>query len=261
MEIGRLNVSVVVPTYCEAENLSLLVPQISAVLENHNFSGEILVVDDDSPDETLQVCDDLARQHPLRLITRYNERGLSSAVVYGMGVARGDVIVVMDADLSHPPEALARIVTACQSPSVDFVIGSRFVEGGSVDQDWGLFRNLNARVALWLARGLTSAKDPLAGFFAIKQKTFAQARDIRPMGYKIGLELIVGCGCTEIVEVPIRFRQRQAGESKLSLEQQWLYLRQIGRLYLAKLTNSKRQSNPPIDRAATSIDDSSSRAA
>ena len=234
MSAGSTDVTVVVPTYCEAENLPLLIPRIAHALTRHNLRGEILVVDDNSPDNTIAVCQQLACNHPVRLVTRSAERGLSSAVVCGFRQARGSVLVVMDADLSHPPEVVPKLVHACQSPAVDFVIGSRYVQGGSVDPDWGQFRRFNSLVASWLARGLTRAKDPMSGFFAIKKQTFFHGANIRPLGYKIGLELIVRCRCKHLVEIPITFRDRTLGDSKLGLRQQWLYLRQLGRLYAAK---------------------------
>ncbi len=261
MEITERDVSVVVPTYCEAENLPVLVPQITATLKQHRLRGEILIIDDNSPDDTVTICHQLAQDNPLRLIIRMDERGLASAVVRGLQEARGNVLLVMDADLSHPPRAIPALVSACQSEAVDFVIGSRYVPGGSVDSSWGCFRRLNSSVASWLARGLTSAKDPLAGFFALKKSTFQRAREIRPLGYKIGLELIVRCQCQGIFEVPIRFQDRALGQSKLSLQQQWLYLRHLGRLYLTKYASpfqGRHQAGesaaittePPLKKAA-----------
>jgi dolichol-phosphate mannosyltransferase len=114
------------------------------------------------------------------------------------------------------------------------VIGSRYVRGGGVHAGWSWFRRFNSRVATLLARGLTNAEDPMAGFFAIRKSTLAQAADLRPIGYKIALELIVRCDCRDVVEVPILFQDRSAGESKMSLRQQWLYLRHLGRLYAAR---------------------------
>ena len=228
---GTIDVSVVVPTYCEAENLPVLIPQIAAALEGQGISGEILIIDDDSPDGTESICTRLGHQFPVRLTTRKLQRGLASAVLCGLRQARGDVLVVMDADLSHPPEAVPELVRACRSPGTEFVIGSRYVPGGAVDRNWTRYRRLNSQVASWLARGLTSARDPMAGFFAIRRTTFQRAQKIRPIGYKIGLELIVRCDCRHVAEIPITFRDRTRGQSKLNLRQQWLYLRHLGRLY------------------------------
>ncbi len=227
-------VSVIVPTYCERENLTRLLPTLATVLRQARLEAEVIVVDDDSRDGTEQLCSCLAAAQAVRLITRRDERGLATAVLRGLREARGEVCVVMDADFSHPPERVPDLVAAARLPGCDMAIGSRYVAGGAVDANWSWYRRLNSRVASWLARGLTRAADPMAGFFAIKRATLARATELRPVGYKIALELIVRCDCREIVEVPILFRDRAAGESKLSMTQQWLYLRHLGRLYAAR---------------------------
>jgi dolichol-phosphate mannosyltransferase len=160
-------------------------------------------------------------------------RGLSPSVLDGMNLATGDVLVCMDADLSHPPEAIPQMLSKLQE-GADFVIGSRYVQGGSTSDDWGFLRWLNSRVATLLARPLTSARDPMAGFFAFRRTTFAAGRDFNPVGYKIGLEFIVKCGCERVVEVPIHFEDRQLGKSKLTMRQQLLYLKHLRRLYTFK---------------------------
>jgi dolichol-phosphate mannosyltransferase len=223
--------SIVIPTFREAENLGMLVPRVFECLADAAISGELIIVDDDSGDGTADLCDRLRRRYRVRLLTRKSERGLSTAVIHGMNHARGEVIVVMDADLSHPPEKIPELLHELASQHADFVIGSRYVKGGQVDQHWGLFRWLNSAVATALARPLTSAKDPMAGFFAIRRATFEAAAPLDPIGYKIGLELIVKCRCKQVVEVPIEFRDRVRGESKLSLRQQIDYLRHLKRLY------------------------------
>jgi len=232
--------SVVVPTYREAENLRVLVPRVAAVLGAERASSEIIVVDDNSRDGTRTVCDRLAQTYPVRLITRQGERGLASAVIHGFRAAKGDVLVAMDADLSHPPEAIPAMLAACRLPGVDFAIGSRYTKGGSVSNAWSTYRRLNSRVASLLACGLTSARDPLSGFFALRRAKFKAASDLSPVGYKIGLELIVRCDCRRIVEVPIHFEDRAAGESKLTITQQWQYLRHLARLYAAKYARRPR---------------------
>lgn len=224
------DVSVVVPTYCEAENLPVLIPRIDHALKESGLSGEIIVVDDNSPDETRAVCDRLAEQYPVRLEVRLQERGLSTAVIHGMRLAQGDVLLCMDADLSHPPEKIPELVSALRDGETDFVIGSRYVPGASTDEDWGLLRWLNSRVATLLARPLTTARDPMAGFFALSRETFQSAEHLDPVGYKIGLELLVKCGCRRVREIPIHFQDRLHGESKLNFKEQVNYLRHLKRL-------------------------------
>lgn len=227
-------VSVIVPTYRERENLARLLPALADVLGRARLVGEVVVVDDDSRDGTDDLCRRIAAEQTVRLITRKNERGLATAVLRGLREARGEVCVVMDADFSHPPERVPDLVAAVQLAGCEMAIGSRYVAGGAVDANWSWYRRLNSRVASWLARGLTRAADPMAGFFAIRRSTLARATELRPIGYKIGLELIVRCGCRDIVEVPILFQDRAVGESKLTAAQQWLYIRHLARLYSAR---------------------------
>jgi dolichol-phosphate mannosyltransferase len=181
------------------------------------------------------VCANLAAEYPVRLVVRKNQRGLSSAVIHGMHCAAGTILVVMDADLSHPPERIPDLVSALQSAGADFVIGSRYVPGGSTDEDWGWLRWLNSKVATLLAWPLTAAHDPMAGFFAIRSSTIKSAGKLDPIGYKIGLELLVKAGCRKIAEIPISFRDRLHGHSKLTLTEQINYLRHLLRLYKFKL--------------------------
>lgn len=251
-------VTVVIPTYREKDNLAILLPRLFGILHKHALTGEVIVVDDDSRDGTEQLCDRLAIGSPLRLLTRRNERGLATAVVHGLRQAQGEICVVMDADLSHPPEFVPALVEAARSPACDMAIGSRYTRGSSIDPNWSWFRRLNSRVALLLARGLTPSSDPMSGFFAIAKSTFARARELRPIGYKIGLELIVRCECRAIVEIPITFEDRANGESKLSARQQLLYLQHLARLYsvrylaapLTRRTHSKPPTILPNDRRA-----------
>lgn len=227
-------VSIIIPTFRERDNLERLLPALALVLRRARIDGDVIVVDDGSGDGTEELCASLAKEYPVSLFSRYQERGLATAVLVGLRAARGEICVVMDADFSHPPEAIPRLVSAARLPDCDMAIGSRYVAGGALDPNWSWARRWNSRIALLLARGLTPAADPMAGFFAIRKETLTRAAEFRPIGYKIGLELIVRCDCRRIVEVPITFQDRSLGESKLSVVQQWQYLRHLGRLYLAK---------------------------
>lgn len=230
--------SIIVPTYCEAENLKNLIPRISQVLVGSDITAEIIVVDDNSPDDTIAVCQTLSESFPIHLITRKQERGLSTAVIAGMDSAAGEFLLVMDADLSHPPETIPDLYAALKNQGADFVIGSRYINGGSTEEKWGWFRKLNSRIATWLARPFTNVKDPMAGFFGISRHHFLKVREIlNPVGYKIGLELLVKCRCRRVVEVPIHFADRTLGTSKLSFKEQLSYLRHLKRLAEFKYRN------------------------
>jgi dolichol-phosphate mannosyltransferase len=237
-------VSVVIPTLRERENLEQLLPRLFETLRRADIEAEVIIIDDDSRDGTDDLCRRLSAQHLLRLITRRDARGLASAVLRGLRESTGEICVVMDADMSHPPEAVPELVDSIRSPFCDVAIGSRYVNGGSVDPNWSWYRRLNSKVATLLAKGLTNAADPLAGFFAIRRDTFSRATELRPLGYKVLLELIVRCDCRQIFEVPIAFRDRKLGTSKLSAGQIWLYLRHLGRLYPAYFM-SKRAGYQP----------------
>jgi dolichol-phosphate mannosyltransferase len=233
-----LQLSVIVPTYCEAENLPVLVPRICDAAEGRGIELEIIVVDDNSPDDTVAVCRQLGETYPLQLLLRKHERGLSSAVIAGMRAARGKLLLVMDADLSHPAEKIPELVSALDDPQVDFVIGSRYAPGGTTADDWGWGRRLNSLLATLLARPLTSARDPMAGFFCLRTTTFeAAAPVLNPIGYKIGLELIVKCRCRSVLEIPICFTDRVRGDSKMSLREQVNYLRHLLRLFQFRYRN------------------------
>lgn len=225
--------SIVVPTYREAESLPDLIDRIAQLRADAHLDLELLIVDDDSRDGTNAVI--AARAEPwVQLFVRTSDRGLSQAVLFGLRRAHGRSLVVMDADLSHPPEVIP-VMLAELAAGADFVLGSRYVTGGTTADDWGLLRFLNSRVATFLARPLTQVSDPMSGFFALPRAVFERAVDPSPLGYKIGLELLVRCRCERVREVPIHFSNRLRGESKLTLNQQLLYLRHLARLYKFKL--------------------------
>jgi dolichol-phosphate mannosyltransferase len=225
--------SIVVPTFREAEALPDLIDRVAQVRAEHESIRELVIVDDDSRDGTEELL--AKRSEPwLKLIVRKRDRGLSQAVLAGLRAARGDILVVMDADLSHPPEVIASMQQAIVD-GADFVVGSRYVPGASTADDWGLFRFLNSRVATLLARPLTRISDPMSGFFALPRAVFERAHEPSPLGYKIGLELLVRCNCRSVKEIPIHFANRTRGESKLTAKQQLLYVRHLARLYRFKL--------------------------
>lgn len=224
-------ISIIVPTYREEANLRPLLERIASVMEPLGRAYEVIISDDDSRDGTEQVVAELARRYPVELIVRTTQRDLSLAVLDGLRRARGQWLVTMDADLSHPPEQVPDMVTALANPPTDFVIGSRYVPGGSTE-DWGGHRRLNSYAATLLARPLTGRiRDPMAGFFALRRETFERARGLNPIGYKIGLELMCRCECQHVVEIPITFQNRVRGHSKLNFDQQARYLVHLDRLY------------------------------
>ncbi|MFO0838281.1 MAG: polyprenol monophosphomannose synthase [Phycisphaerae bacterium] len=228
-------ISVIVPTFNERDNLEPLVRRVFDTLSTQQ--AELVVVDDNSRDGTATLAERLGLRLPVRCIVRRGERGLATAVIAGLRAARGAIAVVMDADLSHPPESIPALVAALAEPATQMAIGSRFVAGGKVDLHWPLHRRLNSLVGRLLARPLTRVRDMMSGFFAVRA---AEVRfdALRPIGYKIALELIVRHHWTRIVEVPITFHDRHAGRTKLSVAEQLRYLRHLTRLYACALRRS-----------------------
>ncbi len=224
-------VSVIVPAYREAENLPELIARLGALRAQLDI--DLIIVNDESGDPSEKAVAD-TKQPWARISTRTTERGLSSAVLHGLSLAKHPYLVVMDADLSHPPEAIPKLIKALED-GADFAVGSRYVPGGSTDDKWTFFRMINSKVATAMARPLTKLRDPMSGFFALKRTTFNNAAKLNPVGYKIGLELLVKCHCKKITEVPIHFASRKRGESKLTLSEQIKYLRHLGRLFSYKL--------------------------
>ena len=226
------SISVIVPTYQEVKNLGHLIERVEAVVAEHGLDLEMWIMDDNSGDGTEELIASLDKPW-VNLVVRTENRGLSPAVIDGLKAATKDILIVMDADLSHPPEKLPELAKCLESGN-DFVIGSRYVPGGSTDAEWGLFRWLNSKIATLMARPFTTAKDPMAGFFAMRRAKFQEADYLNPVGYKIGLELIVKCGCSKLGEIPIYFQDRQHGESKLSFAEQMRYIQHLRRLWIYK---------------------------
>ncbi|MBI9084511.1 MAG: polyprenol monophosphomannose synthase [Desulfobacterales bacterium] len=219
------------PVLQEAQNIPSLVAQIASALDKTVPEWELILVDDDSRDGTIEVCARLCQKGlPLHLLVRRFQRGLASAVVHGLGFARAPVLVVMDADLSHPSTSIPAFYQEIRN-GFDFVVGSRYINGGGTDDKWTVYRYLNSKLACLLARPLTSINDPMSGFFAMSRRVWERCGTISPVGYKIGLEIMVKGHPERVKELPIRFRTRVHGESKLTIKQQWLYLTQLVSLY------------------------------
>lgn len=238
--IDKPELSIIVPTFREAPNIPILVREISEAMEHVLPGWELIIVDDNSRDGTEDACSSLRRQgFPLKLVVRKNERGLATAVLEGFTRARAPVIVVMDADLSHQPTTIPLLYDTIKQ-GADFVMGSRYIPGGGTDHKWTVYRYINSKIATLLARPLVNVSDPMSGFFALSRTLLGRCEDISAVGYKIGLEILVKCKPKNLKEVPIQFRTRVLGESKLSIKQQLLYLRHLRRLYIYNWNAGKR---------------------
>jgi dolichol-phosphate mannosyltransferase len=227
-----VGISIIVPTYQEIENLPILISQI-AQLKKQLDPLELIIVDDDSKDGTDEYIAEL-QYNWIKLISRKNKRGLSTAVLAGFAQASYPILICMDGDLSHPVSVIPEMVKTIQQNDVDFVVGSRFMQGSDIDASWPMLRKLNAAVAKCLARFFTSISDPMSGFFCLKKSTFLTCGKLNPVGYKIGLELIVKCRCKNIVEIPIHFSDRLHGKSKLNWREMFNYLLHLIKLFKYK---------------------------
>ncbi len=208
----------VIPTYNERENLEELIIRINNALKG--FKYEVVVVDDNSPDGTAELAEELSRRYPIKVVRRPGKLGLASAVLDGVRACSGGLIVVMDADLQHPPELIPKMVYEALN-GYDLVIASRYVEGGTIS-GWGIHRRLISRVAILLAKLLIprarGVKDPISGYFLFRREVVSSVmNDLSPRGFKILLELLVKGRYSKVAEVPYEFRVRLRGRSKLGL--------------------------------------------
>jgi dolichol-phosphate mannosyltransferase len=220
--------AVVVPTYNERDRLADLVAAVFSAYAAEDIDGELVIVDDNSPDGTGALADELAKDHRITVLHRAGKLGLGTAVVEGFSAASAPIVGVIDADLSHPPALLPRMLAVMQSHSADFVIASRYIDGGGT-RKWGIGRLLMSRLACLMARPLTPVRDATSGFFLVR-RALAREVEISAGGFKICLELLVRGRPSVVVEVPYEFVGRTAGESKMNLKEAMGYLEQLRKL-------------------------------
>jgi dolichol-phosphate mannosyltransferase len=232
--------SIVVPTYNEAGGIEKLVTTLRDVFEKNGLDGEIVVVDDNSPDGTGAIVDRLEREgYPVRCLHRPGKMGLSSGVIDGWKFARAGSVALgaMDADFSHDADVLPRMVNALAEGGYGLAIGSRYVPGGGI-ANWPKRRIITSRVAVALAQPLTPIRDITSGYFLVKRDAL-EGVDLDPIGFKIGLEVIAKAHYGRALEVPYVFTDRVAGESKLNQGEILNYLKQLARIYGARLRGKK----------------------
>ena len=219
-------ISLIIPTYNECDNIAPLTQRISQVLSGRSY--EILFVDDNSADGTAEMAASLADRYPVKVVVRKDKRGLATAVVDGLSHTSGQTIVVMDADLQHPPEVIPDLLREIEA-GADVVVASRYVKGGGCP-DWSLSRRLMSRGAIFLAHLLLPAtrgvSDPTSGFFAFSRDVVKES-ELKPTGYKILLEVLMMGRHQTAAEAPFVFGTRGGGQSKLGARQQIDYLKHI----------------------------------
>ena len=222
--------SVVVPTYNEADSVTRLAERLDIALAGREW--ELVIVDDGSPDGTADVAAALAPRIPVNVVRRAGKAGLASAVVTGFAAAHGDVLVVMDADLSHPPETVPALVDAIEG-GAELAVGSRYVSGGTIE-DWPLDRRAVSRAACLMGNVLVPVRDATSGFFALRRSVIDGVK-LNPIGFKIGFEVIARGRYTKVVEVPYTFRDRELGASKFGTREVVQYVVQLGQVARDKL--------------------------
>ena len=238
--------SIVIPTYNESENILRLITEIEKNLPSSDNS-EIIIVDDNSPDGTGQIVDDYiskkkvsdekedshnAKNHDVKVVHRTEKNGLIPAIMDGVKQSLGKNVLIMDADFSHPPAVIPKMMRELKQNPNSIVVGSRFVEGGRV-VGWPKKRKILSKGASTLARfGLKvkSVKDPMSGFFALPRELI-QNISIDTKGYKILLEILVKNKQVPIIEIPYTFTDRQSGKSKLGYNVIFNYAEAIWQLY------------------------------
>lgn len=223
-------VTVIIPTYNEKENIEQKVKKICHHLKRESF--EIVVVDDNSPDGTGKIVEKLQKEFPIQIVHRPARSGLSSAVIAGVKIAKGEIVGVMDADESHPPNIVPELIKVVKQ-GAKIAVASRYIPGGGIE-NWPLRRKIMSRIATFLARPLTKLKDPVSGYFFFK-KEIVENVNLKPRGYKILLEILVKADINQFCEIPYKFIDRQRGKSKISSNVVWDYISQIIRLYFLKL--------------------------
>jgi dolichol-phosphate mannosyltransferase len=216
-----------------------LIVMLDEVFKSNKLDGEIVVVDDNSPDGTGDIVERLAAGgYPVRCLHRPGKMGLASGVIDGWKFARPDseALGAMDADFSHDANIIPKMVDALAN-GYDLAIGSRYVEGGGIE-DWPLLRKVTSIVAIALAKPLTPLRDITSGYFLVR-RTAVEGIELDPIGFKIGLEVIAKARYRRALEVPYVFTDRVAGTSKLNQNEILNYLRQLARIYRGRLRARK----------------------
>lgn len=212
-----IDFSLIIPTYNESENIQILIPRVIKLLNEHNISFEIIVVDDDSPDLTWKVAQELSQKDErIIAIRRIHKKGLSSAVLDGMEVANGRALGVIDADMQHDESILPKMLRELKE--YELVVGSRVVEEGGYGE-WGVIRKTMSKIATLIAKVFLPIPvgDPMSGYFVLRRELYEEiAPEVNPIGFKILLEFIARKKGIKVKEVGYVFKTRIHGETKMS---------------------------------------------
>jgi dolichol-phosphate mannosyltransferase len=196
---------------------------------------EIIIVDDDSPDRTWAVAEQLSHKfNNIKVVRRPRKMGLASAFIEGLNHAEGELVGLMDADLQHPPELLREMYNEARR-GADIAIASRYVHSDTV-RGWPFHRRFMSKGAIVLAHlfipKTQAIKDPVSGFFLLKRGVITCVQ-LSPQSFKVLLEILAKSNYTRVIEIPYTFRPRRYGKSKLSFKEVWNYIKHLHRLALA----------------------------
>ncbi len=229
-------VSILIPTYNESENIIEFLKSVQKNLPEEIFS-EIIVIDDNSPDGTGKIVEEYIRnngkisENKIFVINRKGKKGLSSAILDGIHQSKGNTVLVMDSDFSHPPEIITKMIQTLKKSQCDIVIASRYIKGGGVT-GWPFKRKVMSKVATKIAKKGLGIKnsDPMSGFFAFK-RAIINGIKFDAIGYKMLLEILVKAKGVTVKEIPYTFSNRQVGSSKLSSSIIIDYIKSVWKLY------------------------------
>ena len=251
-------ISIIIPTYNESQNILQILKSIKDNIPK-DFLTQTIVVDDNSPDGTGKIVEDYLKNvkkmagHTIEIIHRKAKTGLASAILNGIQHAKGDTIIVMDSDFSHPPQVIPKLIESIKRYQYDIAVASRYIKGGKI-QGWSLKRKIISKFATLIAKkglGITT-KDPMSGFFAFK-KNILKGINFDAIGYKILLEILVKKSGIAVKEIPYTFENRTFGSSKLDGSTVTDYFKSVWKLYKfgkSEETGEKRNSVRFLSKAS-----------
>lgn len=244
-------ISIIIPTYNESRNIVSILKSIGENLPK-NFTTEAIVVDDNSPDLTGKIVEEYLKNvkkiagYTMDIIHRTSKNGLSSAILSGIQKAKGDLIVVMDSDFSHPPQIIPKMIESLKKYQCDMVVASRYINGGKIN-GWTLKRKIMSKIATLIAtKGLgVKTKDPMSGFFAFK-KNILKGINFDAIGYKILLEILVKKSGIAVQEIPYTFENRTIGSSKVDSSTITDYFKSVWKLYKFGKSKEKEETRKSV---------------
>ncbi len=221
-----IETTIIIPTLNESENIDILLERVFTVKNNRHLCFNVLFVDSASSDNTCDCVEKWCNTGEVELLRLEKNIGLAGAVITAAKRATATYILVMDADLSHPPEAIPDLLQPLFEKNYDMVIGSRYIVGGSTP-DWPLSRKISSKIATIPALCFCDVHDPLAGFFAVQRQKLVDLPGTVP-GFKVGLAILAEYGKDlRVKEIPIEFSDRDFGESKMNRAVAFDYLKQL----------------------------------